>query len=201
MSRFGLACAATGCKRPTAYNLLLDSVVSAERRLVPHSWGFSRSASRWLAVMAGAWLCAGCAGPSSRLPDLPEDEVKAERHRQQVAQIQDYYGALARLDNVAFRIRTAKRPLLRQGLGAARAQRRHGAKPAAQIPLVLGRSVADQLESADRDLGRRRLAGGPRRHQERRRDSDRRQRGGAGHATRPNGSPAGCKSIAARSRS
>lgn len=64
-------------------------------------------ASRWLAVVAGAWLCAGCAGPSVKFPDLPEDEVKAERHRQQVAQIKDYFGALARLDNVAFHIKTA----------------------------------------------------------------------------------------------
>lgn len=65
------------------------------------------SASRWLALIAGAWLCAACAGPSVKFPDLPEDEVKAERHRQQVAQIKDYFGALGRLDNVAFHIKTA----------------------------------------------------------------------------------------------
>ena len=66
-------------------------------------------ARSWPAVIAGAWLCAGCAGPSAKFPDLPADEVKAERHLQQVAQIKDYFGALARLDNVAFHIRVANR--------------------------------------------------------------------------------------------
>lgn len=66
-------------------------------------------ARSWLAVITGAWLCAGCAGPSAKFPDLPADEIKAERHLQQAAQIKDYFGALARLDNVAFHIRVANR--------------------------------------------------------------------------------------------
>lgn len=64
-------------------------------------------ASRCFAVLAAVWLCAGCAGPSTTLPDLPEDEVKAERARQQVAEIKDYFAARARLDNVAFHIKAA----------------------------------------------------------------------------------------------
>lgn len=59
--------------------------------------------------MTAVGLCAGCAGPSVRFPDLPTDEIKAERHRQEVAQIRDYFGALARINNVAFRIKTANR--------------------------------------------------------------------------------------------
>jgi Zn-dependent protease with chaperone function len=47
--------------------------------------------------------------PVSRLPDLPKTEVAAEQRRQQIAQIRDYYAQLARLDNVAFRIRVANR--------------------------------------------------------------------------------------------
>ena len=54
-------------------------------------------------------LCAACAGPASELPPLPADEVAAEQRRQQIAQIRDYYGQLARVDNVAFRIRVANR--------------------------------------------------------------------------------------------
>jgi hypothetical protein len=38
---------------------------------------------------------------------LPVDEIAAEKRRQEVAQIRDYYAQLHRLDTVAFRIRTA----------------------------------------------------------------------------------------------
>lgn len=55
------------------------------------------------------WLCAGCAGPTARLPDLPADDVAAEQRRQQIAQMRDYYSQLARVDNVAFHIRAANR--------------------------------------------------------------------------------------------
>lgn len=51
-------------------------------------------------------MCAACA-PIAQLPDLPGDEVAAEKRRQQIAQLRDYYGQLNRLDTVAFRIRTA----------------------------------------------------------------------------------------------
>ena len=52
-------------------------------------------------------LCAACAGPSANFPDLPADDVAAERRRQEIAQLRDYYAQLRRLDTVAFRIRTA----------------------------------------------------------------------------------------------
>ncbi|HEY9453152.1 MAG TPA: M48 family metallopeptidase [Bradyrhizobium sp.] len=47
--------------------------------------------------------------PVTRLPDLPKAEVAAEQRRQQIAQIRDYYAQLARVDNVAFQLRTANR--------------------------------------------------------------------------------------------
>jgi len=47
--------------------------------------------------------------PVSRLPDLPKAEVAAEQRRQQIVQIRDYYTQLARLANVAYRIRVANR--------------------------------------------------------------------------------------------
>lgn len=67
------------------------------------------SVRHWPAAITAAWLCAGCAGPSAKLPALPDDEVKAERHRQQVASIRNYFGAVARLNNVAFKIKVANR--------------------------------------------------------------------------------------------
>jgi Zn-dependent protease with chaperone function len=45
--------------------------------------------------------------PESRLPPLPQSEIEAETRRQQIAHIRTYYGQLHRVDNVAFRIRTA----------------------------------------------------------------------------------------------
>ena len=59
--------------------------------------------------MACVWLCTACAGPSTNVPALPADDVAAERHRQEIAQLRDYYTQLRRLDTVAFRIRTANR--------------------------------------------------------------------------------------------
>lgn len=47
--------------------------------------------------------------PVSRLPSLPASEVAAEQRRQQIAHIRDYYGQLARVDNVGFNIRVANR--------------------------------------------------------------------------------------------
>jgi hypothetical protein len=60
-------------------------------------------------VIAIGWLCAGCARPTAHLPDLPADDLAAEQRRQQIAQMRDYYGQLARVDNVAFHIRVANR--------------------------------------------------------------------------------------------
>ena len=70
------------------------------------SWLFSR---RWSAVIAGAWLCAGCAVPISKLPGISPDAVEAEHRKEQVAQIRDYYAQLGRVENVAFRLRVANR--------------------------------------------------------------------------------------------
>jgi len=43
------------------------------------------------------------------IPALPADDVAAERRRQEIAQLRDFYTQLHRLDTVAFRIRTANR--------------------------------------------------------------------------------------------
>lgn len=45
--------------------------------------------------------------PVSRLPQLPESEIEAERRIQQIAQMRAYYEELHRVDSIAFRIRTA----------------------------------------------------------------------------------------------
>ncbi|MBI3702633.1 MAG: M48 family metalloprotease [Rhizobiales bacterium] len=62
---------------------------------------------RWSVAYACLLLCAACVGPSANFPALPADEVAAERRRQEIAQMRDYYAQLHRLDTVAFRIRTA----------------------------------------------------------------------------------------------
>ena len=62
---------------------------------------------RWSCVVAGALLGAQCAMPVSRLPQLPDSEIDAERRLQQIGQMRAYYDALGRVDNVAFRVRTA----------------------------------------------------------------------------------------------
>jgi Zn-dependent protease with chaperone function len=59
--------------------------------------------------IAGLLLCAACAGPSADMPKLPASEVAAEKRKQEVAQIRDFYAQLHRVDSVAFRIRTANR--------------------------------------------------------------------------------------------
>jgi beta-barrel assembly-enhancing protease len=62
---------------------------------------------RWSVAYACLVLCAACVGPSANFPALPADDVAAERRRQEIAQLRDYYAQLHRLDSVAFRIRTA----------------------------------------------------------------------------------------------
>ena len=49
---------------------------------------------------------ASC-GPISKLPPLASEEVDAERRKQQVDHIRDYFAQRGRLNNVAFRIRVA----------------------------------------------------------------------------------------------
>lgn len=68
------------------------------------------SVRRWSAVLAAVGLCAGCAGPNVKLPELPDKEIAAERRLEETAQVRDYFRALARLDAVAFRLRIANRP-------------------------------------------------------------------------------------------
>lgn len=63
----------------------------------------------WLGLSACVWLCVACAGPSANLPSLPADEVAAERRRQEIAQLRDYFAQLHRVDTVAYRIRVANR--------------------------------------------------------------------------------------------
>ena len=62
---------------------------------------------RWCVLLACVWLCTACAGPNTNVPALPADDIAAERRRQEIAQLRDYFAQLRRLDTVAFRIRTA----------------------------------------------------------------------------------------------
>lgn len=62
---------------------------------------------RWSVAYACLVLCAACVGPSANFPALPADDIAAERRRQEIAQLRDYFAQLRRLDTVAFRIRTA----------------------------------------------------------------------------------------------
>ncbi len=57
-------------------------------------------------LAASFLLCAACA-PVSKLPPLPTDDVEAERRKQQIDQIRDYFAQLGRLHSVAFRLRVA----------------------------------------------------------------------------------------------
>ena len=59
----------------------------------------------WVAAIL-AIVCAGCAGPVSKLPTANATDIATERYRQLLVQARDYYRELSRVDNVAFRIRT-----------------------------------------------------------------------------------------------
>lgn len=61
----------------------------------------------FIAVLAGVSLCAGCAGPVSKLPTATPTDIATEQYRQLLVQARNYYRQLSRVDNVAFRIRTA----------------------------------------------------------------------------------------------
>ena len=71
---------------------------------------------RWW-VITSVWLCAACA-PSANLPALSPDDVAAERRKQEIAQLRDYYEQLHRLDTVAFLIRTANREFCKDWVSA-----------------------------------------------------------------------------------
>ncbi len=65
---------------------------------------------RWgwvVSILASALLSGGCAGPVSRLPTASPTAIATEQYRQQLAAVRAYYRDLGRIDNVAFRIRTA----------------------------------------------------------------------------------------------
>ncbi|HZD90769.1 MAG TPA: PDZ domain-containing protein, partial [Pseudolabrys sp.] len=67
--------------------------------------------------MACVWL-GGCAGPVSDLPGATPTEIATERYRQLLAQTRDYYRQRARVDNVAFRIRTANTRFCKKDVAA-----------------------------------------------------------------------------------
>jgi hypothetical protein len=52
------------------------------------------------------------------MPQLPADRVAAEKRRQEVAQLRDYYAQLRRLDAVAFRIRMANKTFCKDWVSA-----------------------------------------------------------------------------------
>jgi Zn-dependent protease with chaperone function len=68
-------------------------------------------------VIAGVWLCAACS-PSAKLPALSRDEIAAEKRKQEIAQLRDYYAQLHKLDTVAFRIATANREFCKDWVSA-----------------------------------------------------------------------------------
>lgn len=55
------------------------------------------------------WLCAACAGPDAVVPSLTLGDIAAEKHRQEIAQLRDYFAELTRLNTVAYRVKTANR--------------------------------------------------------------------------------------------
>lgn len=62
----------------------------------------------WSVLVASLWLCAACA-PSTKLPALSADDIAAEKRKQEIAQLRDYYAQLHRVDTVGFRIAVANR--------------------------------------------------------------------------------------------
>ncbi len=63
---------------------------------------------RW-GILLIVWLCTACAGPDAVVPSLTLGDIAAERHRQEVAQLRDYFSELNKLNTVAYRITTANR--------------------------------------------------------------------------------------------
>lgn len=71
--------------------------------------GFADVRLRWNCfLIAASLLCTAC-GPIAKLPSLPSAEIETERRKEQIDQVRDYFVQLARLNNVAFRIRVANR--------------------------------------------------------------------------------------------
>jgi outer membrane biogenesis lipoprotein LolB len=81
-------------------------------------------------LLASSLLCASC-GPISKLPSLASEEVEAERHKQQVDHIRDYFAQRGRLHNVALRIRAANHRDCKD-----RSAQIGLAEPAAQVSIV-----------------------------------------------------------------
>ena len=63
---------------------------------------------RWGSLLV-VWLCAACAGPDAVVPSLTLGDIAAEKRRQEIAQLRDYFAELTKLNTVAYRITTANR--------------------------------------------------------------------------------------------
>ena len=62
----------------------------------------------WKLLVASNLLCTAC-GPIAKLPPLAPEDIEAERRKQEIDHIRDYFAQRNRLHNVAFRIRAANR--------------------------------------------------------------------------------------------
>jgi Zn-dependent protease with chaperone function len=67
---------------------------------------------RWSFLVFG--LCAACAGPDANVPLLTLGDIAAEKRRQEIAQLRDYFTELNKLNTVAYRITTANREFCKQ---------------------------------------------------------------------------------------
>lgn len=135
---------------------------------------------RWSIEYAALSLCAACAGPSANFPALPADDVAAERLRQEIAQMRDYYAQLHRLDTVAFRIRTANRADCKESVSGHIGLLAVTPQSLPRKSLLLGGSTRTALGAGDGHIGCRGFAGRRRRHRQRRRADDVQQRACAG---------------------
>jgi hypothetical protein len=109
-------------------------------------------------------------GPISKLPPLASEEVEAERRKQQVDHIRDYFAQRARLNNVAFRIRVANNLDCRNrstqiGLDA-------GTVPSLSRKFRFVLSRGTKLDAGNRNIGCRDFTGHRRGYQTRRSSHD-----------------------------
>src|SRR3974390_1741864 len=86
---------------------------------------------RWKAVVIAGSFLAGACQPISKLPSLPPDEIAAEKRKQEIEQLRDYFAQLNRLYNVPLRIRGANSNDCK---GRAWAQIGLNAGPVASLP-------------------------------------------------------------------
>ena len=74
--------------------------------------------------------------PDRKLPPLPTDDVDAERRRQEIAHMRDYFAQLDRLHSVAFRLRAANRDYCKNGTSAQIGLLQARSEPAAQVSFL-----------------------------------------------------------------